>query len=150
MSRALLLTRRQAIITLSALAWTMACGRRPDDQPAPVTYGRDECAWCRMTVDDPRLVAQWTSPGTTAQIFGEPGCLLAWLSAHPGAAGTAWVRTHDRDQWLRAGEAVFVPDLVRTPMSFHLAAFTAVPAGAGTTLTWAGLREKGAPDARPS
>lgn len=149
MSGNLLLTRREAIVTLSALAWTVACGRRHDDQPVAITYGRDECAWCRMTVDDPKLAAEWVSPDTAAMVFGEPGCLLAWLSAHAGTSGSAWVRAHDQDAWLRASNAVFVSDLIKTPMSFHLAAFAAAPPGSATE-SWANLLRKGMPDARPS
>lgn len=143
-------TRREMLVALAGLAWSTACGRRPDGRPVAIAYGRDECAWCRMTIDDPTLAAQWITTASSPRIFGEPGCLLAWHAAHPETPGSAWVRTRDRDAWLRAEDALFVHDLVRTPMAFNLAAFAAPPAPAGATQTWSELLQKGAPDARPS
>lgn len=149
MNHTLLFTRREALITLAGVMLTAACGQSRSDQPALINYGRDECAWCRMPVDDPALAAEWIAPGDTPAIFGEPGCLLAWLAAHPGASGSAWVRVQDREQWYRATDAIFEHDRVRTPMSFNLAAFAVATPGT-TGMTWSQLLAKGAPDARPS
>jgi hypothetical protein len=147
-----LVTRREALLALAAAAATLACGHQPGDQPVAIAYGRDECAWCRMPVDDPALAAEWIDPSASPLTFGEPGCLLSWLAAHRGARGSAWVRTRDGDQWLRAGDAVFAHGIVTTPMAFNLAAYRSAPAAAGENQvrTWTQLLEKGAPDARPS
>jgi hypothetical protein len=149
MSASLLLTRRELLVTLAGAAASLACGHRVNDEPVAIAYGREECAWCRMTVDDPRLAAEWLAPGEAARIFGEPGCLLSWLAAHSGATGSAWVRVREGDRWVKANEATFVHGLASTPMNFNLTAHVTAPAGT-TALTWAQLLEKGAPDARPS
>lgn len=149
MSQPLLLTRRQLVVSVAGMALTMACGRKTSDEPVAIAYGRDECAFCRMPVDDPHLAAEWVVPGQPARIFGEPGCLLSWIAAHKGEAGSPWVRTREGDSWLRASDATFAHGLLTTPMNFNLTAHQSAPAGA-TVFTWAQLLEKGAPDARPS
>lgn len=152
MSTSLRVTRREAVIALAGTALTLACGRGRSNQPIAIAYGRDECAWCRMPVDDPTLAAEWIDPDASPLLFGEPGCLLSWLAAHRGARGTAWVRIRDGDQWLQADAAVFVHAIGATPMAFNLAAYRSAPpaAGDGPPLRWVQLLEKGAPDARPS
>lgn len=152
MSAALILTRRQAIITLAGAAWTLACGPRRVDAPIAIGYGRDECGWCRMPVDDPTLAAEWLSADQPPLLFGEAGCLLAWIAAHRDATGQPWVRNRDADEWLRATDATFSRGVVATPMAFNLTAHRQAPSPspAITLHTWSELLEKGAPDARPS
>jgi hypothetical protein len=152
MRPALLLSRREVIVTLAGVATALACGKRTSDQPVTIAYGRDECAWCRMTVDDPALAAEWIAPDAPAVLFGEPGCLLAWLAAHRGTSGTAWVQARDSEEWLRASEVTFAHGIATTPMSFNLTAHRQAPSATpGVTLfSWPQLLEKGPPDARPS
>lgn len=152
MSRTPLLTRRELIASLAGVALTLACGHRTSDEPVAIGYGRDECAFCRMPVDDPRLAAEWVVPGQAAQVFGEPGCLLSWLAAHQGETGSAWVRSQEGDTWLRASDATFARGILTTPMNFNLTAHQLPPASTeGVTLfRWTELLEKGAPDARSS
>lgn len=152
MSRPLLLTRRELVAGLSGVALTLACGRKTSDEPVAIAYGRDECAFCRMPVDDPHLAAEWVVPGQPAQVFGEPGCLLSWLAAHNGDDGTAWVRAREGDTWLRASDATFAHGVLTTPMNFNLTAHQSPPVAADGVrlLHWTELLEKGAPDARPS
>lgn len=147
-----LLSRRQAVAALAGTAWLLACGHRRPDTPVAISYGRDECDWCRMTVDDPALAAEWITSGGPPMIFGEAGCLLAWLAAHPGTGGSAWLRTQDGDGWSKATQVTVVRGLVSTPMAFNLTAHVRAPSRApGLELfTWSDLLAKGAPDARPS
>lgn len=152
MSTGLILTRRQVIIALAGATWTMACGPRRTDAPVAISYGRDECAWCRMTVDDPTLAAEWVLPDGPPLIFGEAGCLLAWIAAHRDTVGRPWVRNRDADEWLPAAEASYARGIVTTPMAFNLTAHRRAPspAPAVTVVTWPELLEKGTPDARPN
>ncbi|HEU4700454.1 MAG TPA: hypothetical protein VFS40_14815 [Gemmatimonadales bacterium] len=151
------MSRRDALRLLGltgialAAGSSLACGaggaRAP--APAPIAYGRDECAWCRMPIDDPALAAELVPARGAAQLFGEPGCLLAWLAAHPAAQGTAFVADAGGAGWLPAADARFVRGRVRTPMAFDLAAWRTLPADVspGAALTWAALRQEGAPRA---
>lgn len=144
-----LISRRQLVVSLAGSALTLACGPR-GDQPVAVAFGRDQCAWCRMTVDDPRLAAEWIASGESPQVFGEPGCLVAWLAAHPGTPGAAWLRVHDDERWHQGNEVVFARGAVRTPMAFNLTAHMKLPTAASSGMTWDQLLQKGSLDARPT
>jgi hypothetical protein len=152
MSSGLRFTRRQAIVLLAGSAWTIACGRRPDAQPAAIVPGRDQCDWCHMTIDDPALAAALVTPAGTSRLFGEPGCLLAWLAHHPPTAGAQWVRIREDELWHDPRQLTLAVGLLRTPMGFNISAHGVAPAPVtGVTLTtWAELLAKGAPDARPT
>ena len=145
-------TRREMIAATGALVVLVACGRgeRRAVGPQPIAIGLDECAWCRMLIDEERLAAQFVAADGRASSFGEAGCLLAWLAANPGAAGRAYVRTLDGGNWRPAGEAHYATGAMRTPMRFDVTAYAApVTRGKGrATETWDELRRKGAPRAR--
>lgn len=139
--------RREALRVLGVGALALACRRAPE-LPAPeaVALGRDECAWCRMIIDDARLPAEFARAGGRVEKFGEPGCLLAWLAEHPGAAGAAFV-TVESGAWIPAGDAHYAVGASRTPMRFDVTAHRAAPSG-GSPATWTALVRKGAPDVR--
>ena len=146
------LSRREMIAATGALALSMACGReaRPGSAgPKPIALGVDECAWCRMLIDEERLAAQFLAEDGRASSFGEVGCLLAWMAADPGAEGTAFVRTLDAGDWRRAAHALYATGAATTPMRFDVTAHASPPAGDGIALErWDELRRKGAPHAR--
>jgi copper chaperone NosL len=143
------LTRRELVRLLGLGVLAVACRRAPV-LPAPedVVLGRDECAWCRMLIDDARLPAEFARMGGRVEKFGEPGCLLAWLAEHRDADGVSYVTVEDGG-WLRADAAAFVVGGSRTPMSFDITAHRAAPAGAAS-VEWADLLREGAPRVRPS
>ena len=117
---------------------------------ATIAIGVDDCAWCRMRIDEERLAAQFVAYDGRASSFGEAGCLLAWMAANPGVAGMPFVRTRDAAGWRPAGMARYVTGAARTPMRFDVTAFAGdPPAGEGdSTESWDELRRKGAPRAR--
>lgn len=149
-------TRREAVRTLSACAFVIvlpglaACGRsrKGSATPPTVVFHEDVCEWCRMTVDDPRLVAAFVPVSGPALRFGEPGCLIAWLAEHRNPEGVAFVAAREDGGWLTAATATFARGAVRTPMRFDLAAWRDSPAVGGERLTWARLLEQGAPRAQ--
>ncbi len=146
------MSRREAIAILAGGAVVLACGRAPGRTgPAPIAIGRDQCAWCRMTIDDPRQAAQFVPERGSAALFGEVGCLLAWRSANPDAAGTAFVSVAGTAAWLEASRAAYAVGVTRTPMSFNITAHRQQPAGvpAGSVVRWETLLQQGAPIARP-
>jgi len=146
-------SRREALLALSAGALGLAlpglgaCSRGADPKPPAIAFDQDECDWCRMTIDAPRLAAAFVPASGRALRFGEPGCLLAWLAERREATGTAFVTALEDGGWLEAGSATFGRGLVRTPMRFDIAAWRGAPETAGETLTWARLLEEGAPRA---
>ena len=147
------MTRREAVAALAAGALLLACGRAPREaRPVPIAMGRDECAWCRMTIDDARLAAEYVPRDGAASLFGEVGCLLSWRAANPAAAGVAFVAAAESGAWLDARRAAYVVGVTRTPMLFNITAHGAAPAGvpAGGVMTWEFLLEQGAPRATPA
>ena len=147
-------TRRQAVLTLSASAlgfalpaWISGCGGPKEAVPPAIAYDRDECDWCRMTIDDPRLVAAFVPASGRALRIGEPGCLLSWLADHRGTAGTPFVVAREDGGWLPAPAANFARGVVRTPMGFDLAAWRGMPAAGAEAVSWSRLLQEGAPRA---
>jgi hypothetical protein len=146
-------SRRKAVLALSAgtlglaLPGLWGCGRTAEAKPPTIAFDQDECDWCRMTIDDPRLAAAFVPPSGRPLRFGEPGWLLAWLAQRREVEGTAFVAAQEDGGWLAAGSAAFGRGLVRTPMRFDIAAWRRSPDPAGEPLTWAKLWEEGAPRA---
>ena len=137
------ITRRQAIAILGASALALACApAEPAPIPAAIAYGRDECDYCRMTIDDAGLSAQHVS-GRRVHRFGEVGCLLAWI-AHQGAAaptGTAFVAVPAG--WERADAVRYARGRSRTPMRFDI---TVVAGGEHADgIAWPTLLQEGTP-----
>lgn len=142
-------SRREAVRLLGLGAFALACGRAPAAPlPEDVALGRDECAWCRMLIDEPRLPAEFARIGGRVEKFGEPGCLLAWLDANRGAEGVAFVTAED-GAWMAAGDARFTVGWKRTPMAFDIVAHRSPPPDAGS-VAWNDLLREGAPRVRSS
>lgn len=145
------LSRREMIAATGALALLAACRGTgtPTRGPLPIAVGIDECAWCRMLIDDERLAAQFVSAEGRASSFGEVGCLLAWMAATADTNGTPFVKALDTGAWLRAERARYAVGLVRSPMQFDLTAHDSPPTtGSSVTESWEEIRRKGAPHAR--
>ena len=149
-------SRREAVVAMSAgtlglaLPGLWACGERADAKPPTIAFDQDQCDWCRMTIDDPRLAAAFVPASGRALRFGEPGCLLAWIADRRKVQGTAFVTAREDGTWLNAASARFDRGLVRTPMRFDIAASLGSPEPADRPLTWAMLLEEGAPRANRS
>ena len=147
------LTRREALALLAAGAAALACGSAPREaRPVPIAIGRDECAWCRMPIDDARLAAEFVPRSGTPALFGEVGCLLSWRAANPLTPGTEFVTAGDTGEWLDARRATYALGAARTPMYFDITAHAARPTGvpADSIVGWDTLRGRGAPHARPA
>ena len=148
----LLWSRREALLALSASAVGLvlpglaACGGPSAPVPPAIAFDEDVCDWCRMTIDDPRLVAAFVPVSGKALRFGEPGCLLAWLADHGTQDGTPFVAAREDGGWLPAAVARYARGAVRTPMGFDLAAWRGDPPG-HPPVSWATLLEEGAPHA---
>jgi hypothetical protein len=147
------MSRREALVILGAAAAVLACGRAPRElQPGLIAVGRDQCAFCRMVIDDAGLAVQVVEPDGRVTPFGEVGCLLAWSAQRADLAGTAFVMATDTRRWLSAPTARYALGAVRTPMLYNLSAYERVPDGIApdAIFDWDSLRRKGAPDAQPA
>jgi copper chaperone NosL len=125
-------TRRELLATLAAAATCLACRRSEGaPQPVEVAFGRDECSYCRMIIDDPRLAAEFVEAGGRTHKFGEPGCLVNWLRDGSRPPGAAFVTDGSAGGWVPAPRATYVVGRVRTPMSYDVVAYRAAPQGTG-------------------
>ena len=70
------MTRRDAL-TFFALALLAAC----TEPPRALVAGRDACAYCRMTIDDPRFGALVRTAKGRLQTFDSIECAAAYVAA---------------------------------------------------------------------
>lgn len=147
----------RAAMLVAGLATLGACGAI---EPRPVQLGAEECAECRMVIDEPRFVAQALTTKGRAHSFDSVECLAAFVAAGTVAEAevhSLWVADFaEPERWVAAEEAVFLrsPGL-RTPMggglSAHADAHGARAAQdelGGEVLRWAEvLRQAGEPGA---
>ncbi|MDH3200412.1 MAG: hypothetical protein OEM15_05910 [Myxococcales bacterium] len=97
--------------------------------PVPVVWDREVCEHCKMHVGDPRFAAQLQAANGAVMSFDDPGCLAAYLEAHPMELHALYFRDYDGQQWLSQSGAGFVP-VDDSPMGYGIAAVTRDTPGA--------------------
>lgn len=97
--------------------------------PVPVVWDREVCQHCKMHVGDPRFAAQLQASNATVMSFDDPGCLAAYLDAHPMEVHAIYFRDYEHEKWLSQSEAGFVP-VDDSPMGYGIAAVTRDTPGA--------------------
>lgn len=127
-----MISRETRLIALAAgfLAATLAagCQRLAVISPPPIHFGQDVCAFCSMTIDDPRfaaaLIYRTSSGREKTAIFDDIGCMLAWQRQHPADRTiAAFVHDYKTRQWIVAGRAWYVRSpAIHTPMGWGIAA----------------------------
>jgi copper chaperone NosL len=115
--------RRRAFLA-GGLALVLAGCRA---RPAPIAYGRDECAWCRMTISDPRYGAELVTTTGRTYVFDSVECLAAfWLARRVPETSVAslWVADFAGGGLVPAGTASYLrSDALPSPMGLDLTAF---------------------------
>jgi copper chaperone NosL len=114
-----------AVLSAAVLVAGMGC-TSGELAPAELDTRHDACAWCRMSVSQPRFAAQIIAPGEEPRFFDDIGCLADYARSSrdlPNAA-LAFVADHRTGAWARAGAAVIVRcPAIATPMASGLVAF---------------------------
>ncbi|HEX7128102.1 MAG TPA: nitrous oxide reductase accessory protein NosL [Thermodesulfobacteriota bacterium] len=114
------MTRRRLFAAAAGLVAGCAAAAR---EPRAILVGAESCAFCRMTILDERVAAEYLVDGRVV-VFDDAGCLRDWVLARgAGAAGAAWLRDYAGEGWVRAESAVLVAGAVATPMSTNVVAF---------------------------
>ena len=72
--------------------------------PRPIAYDQDTCAFCRMTVSDPRYGAELVSTHGRVYTFDSVECLASYYLANRDNARSVWVTSADRPGELVAAE----------------------------------------------
>lgn len=93
----------------------------------PITYGREACTHCKMTIMDKRFAAEIITSKGKAIKFDDFGCLLSWLKSEkfkdPGAMIFVADFDHPGGDFLNARNAIFTRDeTFKSPMNGNLAA----------------------------
>ena len=116
------------------LAWTglatslvlAGCQDRSSARPPAIRYGEEPCAQCRMLIGDARYAAVVVTAAGETRKFDDIGCLIRYRAQHPEPSQAVWVRAYGIDEWLAAGEAVFVHSAeLATPMGSGIVALAA-------------------------
>jgi copper chaperone NosL len=123
-----------------ALAFTAGCR---ETGPRDVALGTEQCAYCHMTISDPRFVAQLQTDRGRIQPFDAIECAAGYArAAAPGHVTGAWVSDfNEPGQFIAADSAAFWRVEGRSPMGGGwLATAGPAPRGeapAGPALRWA-------------
>jgi len=134
--------RTLGFLVLVALLWT---GCTPE--PEPINYGEDNCAYCRMTVTDPRYGSELVTSTGKTYMFDSIECLAAYVQENPDVeVHSLWVPNfRDPGTLMNVEEATLVrSDQLKSPMSLNIAAFRTATTSrdavadsvSGTALSW--------------
>jgi copper chaperone NosL len=97
-------------------------------EPRPVHLGADECAHCRMAIEDTRFAAQLLTDRGRSEVFDAIECLATAIAEGTYAGEnihSLWVMDSvEGGAWVRVEEAHFVHSSeIRSPMGMGVAAF---------------------------
>ncbi|WP_216629164.1 nitrous oxide reductase accessory protein NosL [Sphingobacterium lumbrici] len=96
--------------------------------PKPIRYGQDQCAYCKMTVSDPRFGAQLVTKKGRAYNFDDVKCMIAFVKEgtvkRDDVAGF-YLPDYSNDNKLLPAEKMFLlkSESLKSPMRGNIAAF---------------------------
>lgn len=150
------MTRRQVLGLVPAAVAVSALGACADKGtgPAEVRWGKENCAYCGMIVDDPRFAAQIRG-GAKRKVwkFDDLGDAVLWLARQPFADDPAtefWVGNSDAvatkgGAWIDARTAWYLEGR-KSPMAHNFGAVPDRRPGAVDYAAWTQvIRERGSP-----
>lgn len=125
---------RTVLILSSAVAAACSATAPVDVRPG------DTCAYCRMSVSDPKVAGQIAAPGEEPLVYDDIGCLASAIAGGK-TAEHAYVADHRTGAWVRTADAVFTeaPSL-QTPMGSHLVAHASEASRAADAAAASGTR----------
>lgn len=133
-----------AAFALLAVAVAACGGAGPRD----VIVNEDACAYCRMTVVDPRYAAEVVTSTGRVHVFDSVDCLASYVrAAEAGTVATVWVTDANRPgTFIEADKAGFLVDAqLKGPMGRSIAFADAASATdaqgrfGGKVVTWASV-----------
>lgn len=107
------------------LLLVQACG---SDGPKPINYGKDQCAYCRMTVSDTRFGCQLVTTKGRAFQFDDVQCIIAHVKKGNIAAeevANYYLPDYLNDNKLLPAEELYLlkSETLKSPMRGDIAAF---------------------------
>jgi hypothetical protein len=128
-----------------------ACQQDGATPVADLQYGKDTCAECGATIEDPNFAAFYSTGEKEPKLFDDPGCLFRSLRKESAGAGKAVFHEYDGASWLSGDDVFFAKTpATQSPQGYGWAAYgsfgdaqTAVTsAGSGELLSLAQAKEK--------
>lgn len=120
------------------------CGRGAE----PIHYGEDQCAFCKMTIEDPKFGAEIITSKGRVYKFDAIECLVSALPGYKDASAIL-VTPFDKVSTLTPVDSVafLQSDRIRSPMGGGLAAFIDKNSGQAYLdslqwLTWSEVKSK--------
>lgn len=108
-------------ILAGATIFLTACQHGPE----PIDFGQDQCAFCRMTIADPKFGAELITDKGRVLKYDAAECLINHLKADAPPHEQLLVIAYDDPEQLYPVDSltfVIAPEY-RSPMGAHLAAF---------------------------
>jgi nitrous oxidase accessory protein len=143
--RAAIRTGVALLLGASAAPVIGALGGCAAADPRPIDYGRDQCAFCRMVVSEPRFAASLLTAAGRTLVFDSIECLASFTILHRAtgerAPRSSWVSVDERPgRLVLAQEARYSRDSGSpSPMGKGIRAFAPTDAGtraSGKLLAW--------------
>lgn len=110
------------LVAVALLAILTACTRGP----SPIAYGRDDCAYCRMVISDPRYGAELVTAKGKVHRFDSIECMASYYrqAAGRGTVHSLWVSNYAKPgTFIRAETAHYLRmPSVASPMGKGLVA----------------------------
>lgn len=149
------LTRREMLVSMLAFAGaTLAgCGEATPEGPQPpaITYGRDNCDECGMSINEPAFACGTVTAGGP-RIFDDIGDMFVYHRKQADEAPQAWfVHDYNTKAWTRAESASYVQSQsIHSPMGSGLAAFESAQSAQALAGTLTGAKVLSFDEARGS
>ncbi|MBI4946986.1 MAG: nitrous oxide reductase accessory protein NosL [Bacteroidetes bacterium] len=113
-------------------------------EPQPIAYGKEQCAFCKMTISDSRFGCELLTKKGKVYKFDASECMINYISKNKVEEGTIYsLLTTDYSspgKFINARNALFlISNSIQSPMGANLAAFAEKKtAGAydGNLLSW--------------
>lgn len=136
-------TRKYAIPIVLVITILNGCKAEPE----PINYGKDDCAYCKMTIIDSRYGGELLMKKGRVFKFDDISCLVNYLKSNPTAPDQ--IKLTLLSSYLKQGEFITISnatllkgDKVKSPMNGNIAAVETSEAASlekainGHTLTW--------------
>ncbi|MDA8229934.1 MAG: hypothetical protein M0006_01195 [Magnetospirillum sp.] len=132
LNRRHLLSLVPGLVAAAALSGPLcACGGGRTG-PVAVRWGKENCDYCGMIIDDPHFAAEIRGPGGKLWKFDDIGCGAMFLCDKPWSADPHmefWAGDVERGTWLDGRLAWYVAG-PKSPMSYNFGAVAVARAGA--------------------
>jgi hypothetical protein len=105
-----------------------ACGVEPDSGPGKVSWDRDTCERCRMTISERSFATQLRTRDGHLHRFDDVGCAVVWERDQNADVTEVWVHELGGDAWLDGLDSRFVK-VRNSPMGYGYGARSTAPEG---------------------